>query len=401
MKCYLKKECKDGRRQLVMQETRENMRLSFNTGIKLAPEDWNQDKQQCTNKRISKEINLRIAELRSMAERYLATCRGVSQDGFMRWMIKEDGGEVIEQATFFGELEKFMEKCPYRKNKDGETIADRTVARYEWVIKTLKEFEKNRGVRLTFATFDTNTLEEYQEFLLKYRNLAQNTLHRYFRELRAMFNFVGRTVEVNPAYKTYRVKLVKTDKVALTKEEVEKIFDFDCMGNGALQNARDLFIVGCCTGLRLSDVSRLGEAVINNDVLRMHTLKTGALVEIPLHPKLKEMLETRGLPHPISGQKLNTYLRQICQLLEINTPIEVKTVRGGKREVRILPKYELIKSHTARRTFATMLYKAGVPPRIIMGFTGHSSLDVFMNYVIIDNEDRMNAVRKVWETQYA
>lgn len=401
MKCYLKKECKDGRRQLVMQETRENMRLSFNTGIKLAPEDWNQDKQQCINRRISKEINLRIAELRSMAERYLATCRGVSQDAFMRWMIKEDGGEVIEQATFFGELEKFMEKCPYRKNKDGETIADRTVARYEWVIKTLKEFEKHRGVRLTFATFDTNTLEEYQEFLLKYRNLAQNTLHRYFRELRAMFNFVGRTVEVNPAYKTYRVKLVKTDKVALTMDEVNKIFEFDCLGQKSLQNARDLFIVGCCTGLRLSDVSRLGEASISDDVIRLHQQKTGGLVEIPLHPKLKEMLETRGLPHPISGQKLNTYLRQICQLLDINTPIEVKTVKGGKREVRILPKYELIKSHTARRTFATMLYKAGVPPRIIMGFTGHSSLDVFMNYVIIDNEDRMNAVRKVWETQYA
>ena len=79
-------------------------------------------------------------------------------------------------------------------------------------------------------------------------------------------------------------------------------------------------------------------------------------------------------------------------------PIEIKRVVGGHREVRTVPKYELIKSHTARRTFASMLYKAGVPPRIIMGFTGHSSLDVFMNYVIIDNEDRMNAVRKVWES---
>lgn len=79
-------------------------------------------------------------------------------------------------------------------------------------------------------------------------------------------------------------------------------------------------------------------------------------------------------------------------------PVEVKKVVGGKREVKMVPKYELIKSHTARRTFATMLYKAGVPPRIIMGFTGHQNLDVFMNYVIITQEDRLKAVQKVWES---
>lgn len=398
MKCYLTRQCKDGRKILVLMGNVENMRLRFNTGIKLYPNEWNADKQQCTNKKISKEINLRISELRANAERYLATrSKGVSQDNFIKFMEESDGGTVRTQITFFGELDKFMQKCPFRKNKDGETIAESTVKRYQWIVETLKEFEKYRGKRLSFDALDTDTLDEYQEYVLKFRNLSQNTLHRYFRELKSILNFVSRYVDVNPAYKSYRIKTVKVDKVALTWEEANKIFEFDCDGHKFLQNARDLFIVGCCTGLRFSDVSKLNEGMIQDDIIRLHTKKTGALVEIPLHPKLKEMIETRGLPHPITSQKLNNYLRQICQLLGFDQPIEIKKVVGGKREVRTVPKYELIKSHTARRTFASMLYKAGIPPRIIMGFTGHSSLDVFMNYVIIDNEDRMNAVKKVWE----
>lgn len=398
MKCYLGRECKDGRRVLILQGNAENIRLRFNTGIRLFPSEWNQDKQQCTNRKISKEINVKIGDLKVLADKYLATCKGVSQDQFLRYMEMETGGVVVEQKSFFGEIEKFLERCPYRKNLAGEEIADGTVNRYKFVVKTLRDFEKESGRKLTFANLDRDCLDDYRDWLLKYRNLAQNTLHRYFRELRAILNYCSKENEINPAFREYKVKLVKTDKVALTKDEVDMIFNYDCMGLPYLLNARDLFIVGCCTGLRFSDVSQLNEGMIHGDVIRLHTKKTGTLVEIPLHPKLKEMLETRGLPHPISGQKLNVYLRRICQLVGIDQPIEIKRVVGGHREVRTVPKYELIKSHTARRTFASMLYKAGVPPRIIMGFTGHSSLDVFMNYVIIDNEDRMNAVRKVWES---
>lgn len=398
MKCYLERECKDGRRQLVLQGTVENMRLRFNTGIKLFPGEWNQNKQQCTNRLISKEINLKIGELKADAERYLATCKGVSQDHFIRWMAKQNGEAVVAPESFFEVLDKFLEKCPFRKNQSGETIDDHTVARYRFVLNTLKDFEKESGRKLSFHSLDANCLDEYQDWLLKRRNLAQNTLHKYFKILRAVLNWVAKEREVNPAYKTYRIKTVKTDKVALTQEEIDRIFSFDCLGSAALMNARDLFIVGCCTGLRYSDVSLLREGMIQGNIIRMHTKKTGTLVEIPLHPKLKEMIETRGLPRPISGPKLNQYLRQICQLLEIDQPVEVKKVVGGKRDVKMVPKYELIKSHTARRTFATMLYKAGVPPRIIMGFTGHQNLDVFMNYVIITQEDRLKAVQKVWES---
>ena len=397
MKCALTRECKDGRKILVLQGMVDTIRLRYNTGIRLFDKEWNQDKQQCINKAISKEVNLKISEIKAAADRYLATCKGVSQDNFILFMKQQFNTTPKERKTFFSELELFIEKAPQRKNKEGANISDGTIRRYKFLVTTLKEFENKRGKRLSFETFDKSTLDEYQEYLLTYRDLSQNTLHRYFRELKSIFRFAEKDFDVNQDYKSYRIKTVKTDKVALTNEEVKKIFEFDCNNVNYLQNARDLFIVGCCTGLRFSDVSKLNDNMIQDDIIRLHQQKTGKLVEIPLHPKLKEMIETRGLPHPITSQKLNYYLREICQLLEINTPIEIKEVKGGKRIIRTVPKYELIKSHTARRTFATMLYKAGLPPRIIMGFTGHTSMEVFMNYVIIDNDDKMNALKKVWE----
>ena len=83
-------------------------------------------------------------------------------------------------------------------------------------------------------------------------------------------------------------------------------------------------------------------------------------------------------------------------MAEIDTLIPTKS-RNGKEKLEIMiPKYELISSHTARRTYITISLKLGVPPEMIMKITGHKDRVSFQKYVRFDLEESKKALRDVW-----
>ena len=60
---------------------------------------------------------------------------------------------------------------------------------------------------------------------------------------------------------------------------------------------------------------------------------------------------------------------------------------GGRNTEVVLPKYQLVSSHTARRSFATNAYKAGVPTIAIMKITGHKLESTFLKYIRVSAEE--------------
>jgi site-specific recombinase XerD len=145
--------------------------------------------------------------------------------------------------------------------------------------------------------------------------------------------------------------------------------------------------VGCYTGLRFSDIANLTTANFYKDItgsyILMRTKKTGQQVVIPLNSRIKEILNYYGgkMPQAISNQKTNDALKVICEKAGITKEIETKKKIGGETITQVWKKCELISTHTARRSFATNAFLAGIPALSIMKITGHRAEKSFMQYV--------------------
>ena len=87
----------------------------------------------------------------------------------------------------------------------------------------------------------------------------------------------------------------------------------------------------------------------------------------------------------------------VSRLAEINDEVIVKENRGGKITSTKHKKYELIKSHTARRSFATNLYLKGAPTVSIMKLTGHTTETNFMKYIKVTREENAQLMRQYFK----
>ena len=163
----------------------------------------------------------------------------------------------------------------------------------------------------------------------------------------------------------------------------------------SLRLVRDRFIIGAFTGLRVSDYGRLSEANIGADTIRIKTTKTGAVVVVPIHPWVRNILQSGfDASIHISDQKMNKHLKEIAKMAGIDEEITLNKNVGGKNEQRTFRKYELVCTHTARRSFATNAYKAGVPTIAIMKITGHTKESTFLRYIKVSAEENAEMLRK-------
>ena len=201
-----------------------------------------------------------------------------------------------------------------------------------------------------------------------------------------------RGINDNLEYKKKKFKTIReeSDTVYLSMNELEKFEKLNLSSNPSLDKVRDLFLIGCYTGLRFSDFTQIQPENINkeNSMLFIRTQKTSERVAIPLHKTVRTILEKHKnkLPKAFSNQAMNSYIKDIGSLAKINELIETTITRAGIVEKTVLPKYKLISTHTARRSFATNLFIADVPSISIMKITGHKTERSFMQYIRITQE---------------
>jgi integrase len=101
-----------------------------------------------------------------------------------------------------------------------------------------------------------------------------------------------------------------------------------------------------------------------------------------------------NIPKAISNQKMNFALKEIGKLAGLDASTQVTKTRAGLLETHVLPKYKLITTHTARRSFATNAYLSGVSSLAIMKITGHKSESSFMKYIKGSQEENATALSK-------
>lgn len=190
----------------------------------------------------------------------------------------------------------------------------------------------------------------------------------------------------NTEYMNFKKVQEPADTVYLTQEEVDAIWDLE-LTLSMERKARDLFILGVYTASRFSDYSRLAKDDIRDGMIRFVQKKTSGDVVIPAAPRVIQVLERNGGHAPeISQQKYNKGIKEVCRKAGITETVLVTKSCGARHITEKKRKCDLVSSHTARRTGATLLYMSGVPLRQCMLITGHTTETNFMKYIRVTKE---------------
>ena len=176
----------------------------------------------------------------------------------------------------------------------------------------------------------------------------------------------------------------KSDTVYLNTDEIRELQTLDLTRDPRYDRVRDMFVIGCYTGLRFSDLTKITPQHIENGMIELSRSKTGKAVFIPMANDVVNILAKYNNTLPkISNQKYNEYLYEVCKKSELlQKEITVNEIKGGKKFTITKPKHDFVCSHTARRSFATNEYKAGdLEISEIMALTGHKTEKSFYKYI--------------------
>ena len=250
----------------------------------------------------------------------------------------------------------------------------------------------------TFADIDFAFYSEYRNWLLEEGELANSSVNKQFDYLKGFLRYASKHKLFNSAILDDfdRLKEYETHTIYITKEELKTIWEFE-FNNERLERVRDLFVFACSTGLRESDFSIVKPENIKNDQLFITTVKTSDPLIIPLNSYSRAVLKKYDNVLPkYSQQKFNDYIKEVVQEIGLDTSEQVITYKKGVRIETTVPKYELVTSHTGRRTFITQCILRGIPIPVIRSMTGHKDLKSFQKYIKITNTDKRKEMMK-WE----
>lgn len=268
-----------------------------------------------------------------------------------------------------------------------------TLTSYGVVKRNLIEYEKKNKKVLTFKNVDIDFYNSFVKYLTNL-GLSQNTIGTRIKILKTIIrNADERDIEVSKDYlkRSFSKPHEETEKVYLNEAELNTIYKL-CDLPKYLDSVRDTFLIGCYTGLRYSDLSRLTKDNItteNTIQIKVEKSKGGQIIDIPIHPHVRQIFEKYdySLPAKISNQKYNDYIKLVVKQAEIDEPITREQRIKGMIATTTTPKYDLVTSHTARRSFATNAFLADVPVLAIMKITGHKTETSFMKYIKMSSKD--------------
>nr|WP_299202507.1 site-specific integrase [uncultured Brumimicrobium sp.] len=261
-----------------------------------------------------------------------------------------------------------------------------------------KSFLKRFNDEVYPIDFDRINLEWYNDFVewCESQNLSKNYIGKHIKTLKTFMNCAiedNKTDNTQFRSKRFIVLREDADNVYLTFEELNRIWSLDLSNEPRKENARDLFLIGAYTGLRVSDYNNIKDenlTTVNGvKMFKIKTQKTGKEVAIPLHPIVLQILEKNNgtPPKRIPDQHINVLIKEVAESAGIDEVSYTTITKGGKEVHKKNYKFELVKTHTARRSFCTNAYLSNMSTIDIMAISGHTTEKAFLNYIKVTPEE--------------
>jgi integrase len=301
--------------------------------------------------------------------------------------------EIPEFLKFFKEYIEHHTTHPL--DTTGRPLAPSTIKTYNNAYNLLTQFSKEKKYGIRYA----NINREFYEALYGW-NTKNGYSDNYFGAIiKTVKTIYAAALERNyhngqEHKKKYFKKLsIEADEIYLNADELSEIYKLDLSAHKTLDRARDLFLIGAYTGLRVSDYSMLNKTHFKerdgHTYLEMENKKTRALVAIPLNSKVRSIINKYGgnPPNNMSEQQINKSIKDVGEMAKLVSLATTSKTVAGKKVVTKVPKHKLIKNHTARRSFCTNAYLHRDKMDIveIMSLSGHKTLNSFLKYVKADH----------------
>jgi|JFJP01.1.fsa_nt_gi integrase len=395
-----------------------NDRLKYSTSLTISPAQWDDATQRPKLNDVPDKTRLqKLNVINNLLNDYVSKIAKIKEV----WTYQKieltpeilraelDKEFKIEKAarpkiTFLQFIEEYNNTPRFiHKSNPPRPLGPESFRKYKIVQQHLIDFanQKRNGV-LDFSDIGQKLNDDFIGYLRETRNQSNNTSGK---NVSVLGMFARAAYDAGFIKDETRVKQIKGFRenvfnIYLTEEELDTIYKHDFSKSPKLDRVRDYFIIGCRTALRYSDFTRIKKEHLytsnGKELLKIRTQKTRQDVVVPVHWQVKAILEKYDfkLPRAISNQNSNEYLKTIGQQCEINEAVIKGNTKGGKYEEKVFEKWQLIGTHTARRTGASLMYKAEIKPGDIMKITGHTSEAALLKYIKLDKEEHAELMAK-------
>jgi integrase len=400
----------------------KNLDIELNTGFTINPKDWSEttDRPKQNNTE-NKLIFNNLKKLESFIFENLNNDlgNGVLIDNY--WLQNQintcfERVEKTDNGLLTNHIQYIIDNANTRKIKGTSKIgiSQSRIKNLETFKKLVEVYQKETKKTINFLDINKQFVDRFINWLMNTKKFSTNYSGKVIDNLKTVcLDAEKLDIKTNPYTKQIEGFSESNEDryiVTLSFNELDKISDAK-IKNPAYDNARKWLLIGCEIGQRAGDLLNITKENIRykggNMYLDLTQQKTGKSVTIGIvNTRIIDIIEN-NFPHKISTQKLNFYIKKVCEIAEINEMTEGKRLNPKAKKdnpesmrkiLSFYPKYELITTHSFRRSFATNYYKK-IPTPILIGITAHSKESLFLHYInrVEDKDANADLFRTFYE----
>jgi integrase len=267
-------------------------------------------------------------------------------------------------------------------------------------INQFKEYLKGKSMlSITIKDLTPDIIQDYSvQYLQNKRKLVDSTHGKRMKHLRLFLKWGKIDDAVIKDIKIRSVKPSEGNIIALTQAELNALEATDVSYSKEMQKAKDMFLLACYTGLRVSDLKRINPHRVENNRINITLQKNRKSVSIPIIPETRAILERYDWFAPkVSDQQVNESIKLVCEKAKINKVTLERKKKNGLVVESWVPKHKLISSHVGGKTFITLAPdRWGLTVPDVAAIVGKDIKTVQGYYLKPDQE---SAIRKVEEQE--
>jgi integrase len=382
---YMLYQCSDGK-------------LKYYIDITVKPSEWDATNQVCNKK----GVNARIAKVSRVITDHEDHC-GMHDVPVTKQSLRSALDQLSNKEAKQSHRTAFEKWNPVIDGmKSGliltplkKVYSNNSILKFEQTIKILREFEPTMKI-------ETTTRDTYDRFITwaQGKNFSTNSIGAFIKCWKRLGTLVGGTIFDSRWFKKITEE---TYKVYLSEVELRKMIDLKLSERETV--VRDWFILGCYTGLRVSDLAMLSSRNYREGepgkkgTITVANKKTDERVIIPANKYVRSIIKNHGgFPPKVSDIEINRIIKKVAKKAGITTKVLFTITKGGKRVDRYVEKWQLVSTHTGRRSFITNLRKVvgkhRLPDSTIMKLAGIRSGATLQKYDKLGLEEAADDARK-------
>jgi integrase len=373
--------------------------LKYSTGKKIKPSYWEDRPYYRVKKNSFKEAELLNRRLDYLEDNINRIYHEFEQKGLLPTPLKLKEKLDLLISDHFKRpvrvlndyISSFILEASQGKRKTAKNTRYRkqSIKNLQGFYVQFLNYQKSRSKTLNYEQITVDFLQDFIHYF-KQKGYSQNTIARHVKHLRMIMRLSreeGLHDNLEIDNRRFKVRSVEVERIFLTEEELKRMYRLNLTDDPILEKVRDVFLIGCYLAQRYSDYRNIKKKMIVNlesdrKGIKILQSKTGKSVLIPLRPEADFLLEKYNytLPHTYE-QLINSKIQIVAKKAGISDLKKTDEILNGIRVSKSVPRYKLIKTHTARRSGCTNMYLANISINEIMAISGHQTVQDFLTYI--------------------